>query len=261
MKIAVCVKRVPASMEDIDLTEEGEISDEFLTYSLNEYDSYALEEAVQIKEEHGGEVQAITIGPEEANETLKLCIARGADEAIRIPDEDLKETDTHVKARVISTILEDLDPDLIFIGLASEDENHGQLGVEAAKLLGLPYASGVQELNLEEDEARVVRSLEAGLKEELTVPTPAVLTLQTGINEPRYASIMARRRVDEDKISVRSLEDLGLDPNEINETWPLTKTTKLYKPPTPEMAEIFEGDSEETSEELVGVLDEQGLVK
>ncbi|MFP4005853.1 MAG: electron transfer flavoprotein subunit beta/FixA family protein [Candidatus Hadarchaeia archaeon] len=260
MEIAVCVKRVPASMEDIELTEDGEISDKFLTYSLNEYDGYALEEAVQIKEELGGNVRAITVDSEEADEILKLCIARGADEGIRISNENLEEIDTHTKAKIISNVLKELDPDLIFTGLTSEDENHGQLGVEVAEILGRAYASGVEKLNLKDEKAEVVRSLEAGLKEELSLPLPAVLTLQTGINEPRYASIMARRRVDEDKISVKNLSDLGLDEEEVKKAWPFTKGKRLYRAPTPEMAEIFEGDPEEISEELSKVLSERGLV-
>ena len=258
MDILVCVKRVPSSMEDIELTTDGDISSEYLSFSLNEYDTYSLEEAVQMKEDLGGEVKVVTIGAEETEDILKLTIAKGADSAIRLWDEKLEEIElsTDVKARIVANLVSILEPDLVFTGLSSDDENHTQFGVELAAILDLPYASFVKSLDYG-DETIVHRGLEGGLQEKLRIKTPAVLTLPTGINEPRYASLMARRRVDDEKIETMNLADLGFEGFSVPE--PKVRIKELCEASMGERAEIFEGDPEEISKEMVKSLDEEGV--
>ncbi|KXA90642.1 hypothetical protein AKJ62_00295 [candidate division MSBL1 archaeon SCGC-AAA259D14] len=262
LNFVVCIKQVPASMEDIELTEDGEIDDEYLDYDINDWDNYALEAAVQLKEEFGGKVTLITVGPEEYEETIRMCFAKNADEAIRVYDEKIEGSDTYSKAKIIADVMGDLDPDLIFTGLQSTGEGHAQLGVALAELLDLPHASLVTSLDFdpETSKATVNRELEGGLEEKMEIETPAVLAIQTGINEPRYASVMGIRKARDKEIKLYSMDDLDLDESEIGGEGSLTRVEKLYEPPVGEMAEIFEGSPDETSEKLAETLDKLGLV-
>lgn len=262
MKLVVCIKQVPASMEDIELTEEGEIDEEYLSFDINEWDSYALEEAVQIKEEHGGTVTLVTLGPEKVEETIRMCLAKGADEAIRIYDEALEDSDTYVKAKAIADVVKDLDPDLVFTGLQSDDKSHAQLGATLAHLLEMPHASMVTNLDYDPDSEKAVlnRELEGGLEERMEIETPAVLAIQTGLNEPRYASIMGIRKVRDKEIDLRVIDDLDISKDEVGLKGSPTRIEKLYEPPVGEMAEIFEGSPDETAEQLADVLSKEGLV-
>ncbi|KXB04374.1 hypothetical protein AKJ50_02470 [candidate division MSBL1 archaeon SCGC-AAA382A13] len=262
LNIAVCIKQVPASMEDIELTEDGEIDDKYLDYDINDWDNYALEAAVQLKEEYGGKVTIITVGPEEYEETIRMCFAKNADEAIRIYDDDLEDSDTYVKAKIIANVLKDRDFDLVFTGLQSADESHAQLGVALANLLEIPHASLVTELDYDPEEKKAIvnRELEGGLEEKMEIKTPAVLAIQTGINEPRYASVMGIRKARDKEIQLLTPNDLSISEEEIGPEGSLTRVEKLYKPPVGEMAEIFEGSPDETSEKLVETLNKKGLV-
>ncbi len=265
MKICVCVKRVPASLEDIELTESGEIEEKYLSFGINEYDTYSLEEAVQLKENIGGEVIVVILGPEEANEIAKQCIAKGADRAIRIFDQSLHEKqieDVYCKSMIMKNVFEDLNPDLIFTGAQSNDGCHAQFGVTLAALLGFHYASLVSELDLNFDSKKAIvqRELEGGIEEKVEISLPAVLTVQTGLNEPRYASLMAIRRVNDSNIEFKDFDSIGLDARDLEETFFMTEIERLYKPPETEMAEIFEGSPEESASKLFDKLDEDGLV-
>lgn len=262
MQYVVCIKQVPASMEDIELTEDGQIDDEYLDYDINDWDNYALEAAVQLKEEHGGTVTLVTVGPEEYEETIRMSFAKNADEAIRVYDEALEDSDTLAKAKVIADVINDLDADLVFTGLQSEGESHAMLGVALAELLDLPHASLITELDFDPDSKKAVvnRELEGGLEEKMEIQTPAVLSIQTGINEPRYASVMGIRKARDKEIKLLDLDDLSLDESEIGAEGSWTRLEKMYEPPVGEMAEIFEGSPDETSEQLAETLDKKGLV-
>lgn len=262
MRIVVCAKQVPASMEDIELTEDGQIDDEYIDYDINDWDNYALEEAVRLKEEYEGTVTLVTIGPERYDEMIRMCFAKNADEAIRIYDSALEGSDTYAKAKVLADVVEDLDPDLVFTGLQSDDEAHAQLGVAMSELLGIPHACMVTELDYDPDseEAVLNRELEGGLEEKIKMETPAVLSIQTGINEPRYASVMGIRKARDKEIKEYSLDDIDIDESEVGVEGSLTRVEKLYEPPTGELAEIFEGTADETAEQLAETLDKKGLV-
>ncbi len=262
MQLVVCAKQVPASMEDIELTEDGKVDDEYIDYDINDWDNYALEAAVQLKEEYEGTVTLVTIGPERYDEMIRMCFAKNADEAIRIYDSALEGSDTFAKAEVLADVVEDIDPDLVFTGLQSGDKAHAQLGVAMAQLLDLPHACMVTELDYDPDseEAVLNRELEGGLEEKIEMETPAVLSIQTGINEPRYASVMGIRKARDKEIKEYSLDDLDVDESDVGEEGSLTRVEKLYEPPAGEMAEIFEGAPDEEAEQLAETLDKKGLV-
>lgn len=262
MKAVVCVKRAPASFEDVELTSEGEIDDEYVEFDLNEWDSYALEEAVELVEENGGEVTVLAIGGEELDETIQVALAKGADRAVRVYDEGLEGSDSYAKSKVLAAGVKYLDPDVVFTGVQSEDEGHAQVGVAMAETLGLPHASIVTglELNPESGEATVTRELEGGLEEKVELRLPALFTVQTGINEPRYASIMAIRKARDQEIEVLSLDALDLDADEVGEAGALTRVDRLFEPVMEDMAEIIEGTPEEESEKLVEELVQGGAL-
>lgn len=260
--IVVCIKQVPASNEDIELTSDGEIDDEYLDYDINDWDNYSLEAAVQIKEEYDGEVTLITIGPEDYDETIRMCFAKNADKAIRVYDEEIEGSDSYTKAKIIADVIDDLDPDLVFTGLQSGDEGHAELGVALSELLELPHACMITDIDYDPDDEQAIinRELEGGLEEKMEIETPAVLSIQTGINEPRYASVMGIRKARDKEIKLLDLDDLSLDESEVGEEGSKTRVARLFEPPKGELAEIFEGSPAETAEELAETLDNKGLI-
>ncbi|GAH94698.1 unnamed protein product, partial [marine sediment metagenome] len=174
-------------------------------------DEYALEAAVQLKEKLGGTVTAVTVGPKEWDDVLRRALAMGADRAIRI-DEDVVTADSHVVARILEALLRNLPYALILFGAQSEDFGSGQLGVMVAEMLGIPHATLVVSLQVKEGEVRVSRELEGGVLELYSLKLPALLTVQTGINRPRYVSFASIKKAREKELKVMSLGELGLSP-------------------------------------------------
>ena len=205
MNIAVCVKRIPKTAEaDIFIEKDGtDIKKDHLVFTLNDWDGYAVREAVLLKEKHGGEVTVITIGPEESKEVLTRCLAMGADRAMRI--EEPEAPDGHLIAKILSEAIKGQSFDLILTGVQAEDDNCGQVGVSLAQMLGLPHAAIVTRIEIAESKATVRRELEGGIDEVTEIKLPAVLTIQTGINEPQYVSLAAHLEAED-----KETKDLGL---------------------------------------------------
>ena len=219
MDIIVCVKHVPETAEAdirIDSTGKG-IEKTGLVFDINEWDDYAVEEAVRMKEKLGGTVTVITVGSEDADSTLRKCLARGADKAIRVTDPKLEGSDGYAIAKVLSKVIKDLPHDLILTGAQAGDDGYAVVGPALAQLLEIPHATLVKKIEFKNGTAVVNRELEGGLEEIVEVKLPAVLTIQTGINEPRYVSIMGIRKAREKEIKVLGLTDIGLSENEVGE--------------------------------------------
>lgn len=213
MKILVSIKRVPEVHDaDVEIARDGRsIETEDLSFDLGEWDACAVETAVRLKEEHGGEVTAITVGDEEAESGLRKALAMGADAAVRVKvDQPLH--DPLVVARLVSAWAAPREFDLVLTGVMAADDGYGAVGPALGALLSRPHASMVVELTIEEGVASVTRELEEGLKETLLVPLPAVLCAQTGLAEPRYVSIMGIRRVRRIPIEAVTPEELGAGP-------------------------------------------------
>lgn len=249
-------------MEEIGLDDDGSIDDEFVTYGLNEADEYAVEEAVQLAEEHGGEVTVVTIGDSGCEETIRTCIAKGADNAVRIWDDVLEGSDSPSKATVLASVVEDLDGDLVFTGLQSDDTANNQVGGTLARELDLPYTSLVVDLDYApgEDTATVSRELQGGAEERVGIEVPAVLAIWNGINQPRYASIRERRQAMKTEIGEVSLDDMDVAEGEVGVDGAATRVEAYFEPSGGEMAELFEGSPDETAAELANQLDELGIV-
>lgn len=195
MKIIVAMKQVPAPDAQIRIDAAGRWIDESgLQWALNESDAYALEEALQQKEKHGGEVVAVCAGPERVGSTIREALAKGADRAIHIDCDDLASRDALGIARLLAAAIQPESPDLILTGLQSEDLGLGQTGVILAELLGLPHATLILQVEKTESGLRVKRELEEGWFQNVELPIPAVLTIQSGGNKLRYATLMGIKR-------------------------------------------------------------------
>jgi electron transfer flavoprotein beta subunit len=214
LKIIVAIKQVPERDAQVRIDSAGTWIDESdLQFALNESDAYALEEALQLKEKHGGEVIVLSAGPERIGQTIREALAKGADRAINIACDDLGSRDALGVARLLAAAIQQESPDLVLTGLQSEDLGLGQTGVILAELLGLPHASLILHVEVLEDQAqiKVKRELEEGWFQEIEMPTPAVLTIQSGGNKLRYATLMGIKKAKTRE--VRQLTAAELVPN------------------------------------------------
>jgi len=195
MKILVAIKQVPERDAQIGIAADGRWIDESdLNYTINEPDAYALEEALQLKEKNGGEVVVMCAGPERVASTLREALAKGADRAIHIEAEDLGERDTLGVAQILADAARTEAPDLILTGLQSEDLGLGQTGVVLAELLGIPHATIIMQVEKTDTGLRVKRELEDGWFQHVELQLPALLTIQSGGNKLRYATLMGIKK-------------------------------------------------------------------
>lgn len=257
MDIIVCLKRVPETAEaEIKVDASGkDIVKERLTFDLNESDNYALEEAILLKEKFGGAVTLLSVGSPETEEILRMGLAKGADTAIRVKSEDFETLDSFAIAQILKTAIRKINYDVIFTGCMATDDWNASVGVTLAELLGVPHATLVTNIEVTEGRAKVQRELEGGLLEVLDMKLPALFTIQTGINEPRYASLIAIRKAAAKEIRALGTQDLG-----ITEASLKTTLEELFTPPVGKRAEILEGAPDEVSAKLAGIFKEKGLL-
>jgi electron transfer flavoprotein beta subunit len=263
MKILVTVKEV-AEVDDEFQISGLDIAEGSLEYDLNEWDDYAVEEAVQISEENDDvEVVTVTIGPERAEETVRMALAKGADRALRVWDDSLENAqflDVESKADILAAVVEEEDPDFILTGVQAGDDANGATGVALADRIGFEWAAVVNalDLDIEGGVASVHRELEGGIEELTDVELPSVLTIQTGINEPRYASLRGIRQAQRKPLDVHTLGDLGLDDSVVESP---VERTSMYEPESEGDATLWEGSPEDTANELAGFLRDKGVVE
>jgi electron transfer flavoprotein beta subunit len=253
MKIAVCVKQVPTRDWQPRLNESRTwIREQDATYEMNEPDAYALEESLRLKEKHGGEVVVCSAGPARVSQVIREALARGADRAIHIEDEGLGAADAFVVAEALASAMKEEAFDLVLTGLQSDDQGFAQTGVVLAERLGLPHATIIMEV--EADGAaglRVKRELEGGWFQWVTMPLPAVLTIQSGINQLRYATlkgIMGAKKKEIRKAAVPS----GAVARQ--------KIVSLYVPEKTKKTQIISGSPAEAARELVRRLRDEARV-
>jgi len=249
VRIAVLMKAVVEPESRIGLGSDGEVECANFRYELNEYDLYAVEEAIRMAELYEAEVTVVSAGPEEAVQSLRKGLAMGATDAIFVSVEESTMGDAFLSAEVLAAALKPIQPDLVLAGVESNDLGGSQVGVLVAEQLGYVAATMVISVRVENDGVlNVRRELEGGNFVDVSLPMPAVLTIQTGLNEPRYPSlkgIMAAKR----KALVRS-ELSGLDTGGSQ----LVETIEYSYPPQRERAQMLEGSSEAIASELVSLL-------
>lgn len=258
MDIIVCVKRVPLTQEvdlEIDESKKG-VRKDILAYVINEWDNYAVEEAILLKEKlGGGTVTAITIGNDEDEEVLRRSLAMGADSAIRIDPGD-RDLDSFVLSRTLAEVIKGMDYDLVFTGVQADDDNHGMVGIMLAEHLGLAHAAVVNGVEPEGDGATISVELEGGIDAVSKIKLPALLSIQTGINEPRYVSIMGIRKAAKKELKVLQLDDLGLSDDDLALR---TIIEEVFLPPETEGAEMIEGDPSTVAEDIIRIIKEKGV--
>ncbi|WP_435359742.1 electron transfer flavoprotein subunit beta/FixA family protein [Haloarchaeobius sp. DFWS5] len=262
MKVLVTVKEV-ATVEDEFEIDGTSIDETYLEYDLNEWDDYAVEEAVQLQEAGiADEVVAVTIGPERSEETIRMALAKGADRAVRIWDDALAGTDlldVNAKTRILEAVVAEEDPDLVLSGVQADDDGFGATGVSLADAVDFEWGAVVNDLDhdaIGDDVAKVHRELEGGIEELTDIELPAVLTIQTGINEPRYASLRGIRMAQRKEIDPKTLGDLGLDAAAVENDLELTD---MYEPESEGDATYFEGGPEDEAAQLADLLREKGV--
>ena len=262
MNIVVCIKQVPEVADvDPELNDDGtDIDREDLVMDINEWDNYAVEEAIRLKDAHGGTVTAVTLGNEDAEDVLRRALAMGADAAIRVDAEAFEGADAVGIARGLHGAIKDMNPDLVLTGAMSSDFGWGQVGVALAELLGLPYASLAVKIEVGDGKLTVHRELESNTHEKVELPLPALVTVQTGINDPRYVSIMGIRRVRGVAIEEKEPDDIGLDEGEIGREGSSIAATKLSVPERGAGAEMLAGGMDAICDRMALILRERGGV-
>lgn len=257
MNIVVCVKRVPLTQEvDLEIRKDKkDVEKEVLAYVLNDWDNYAVEEAVSLSERFGGTVTAVTVGDEDDEEILRRALAMGAERAIRIDPGEI-DLDPFVISRLLEEAIKDLDYDLVLTGVQADDDNYGMVGVMLAERLGLPHAAVVTAIEPEDNKASIRVELEGGVEEISRIRLPALLTIQTGINEPRYVSIMGIRKARKKQLDVINAQDLNLSQDDLSVR---TIVEELFLPPEAEGAEILEGDPSTIAETILRIVKEKGV--
>lgn len=254
MNILVLMKQTFDTEETITIND-GVISEDGVKFIINPYDEYAIEEAVSLKEEHGGEVTVLSIGPDRTQEALRTALAMGADNAILIDDERAFGDELTI-SKVLTKLIQDREYDLILAGYMAVDDGSAQVGPRVAEALDIPHVSTIVKLTVEGNKAVVERDVEGSI-EILEVELPALFTAQQGLNEPRYPSLPAIMKAKRKKIEQLSLDDLGLSEDDIKAK---TELVDQFLPPKKEAGRILTGTIEEQAQELVQLLKNEAKV-
>lgn len=246
VKIVVAIKQVPARDSLLRADASGcWIEEADLGFEINEPDAYALEEALQLKEKHGGEVIVVCAGPERAAQTIREALAKGADRAIHIADDGVSQRDTLGVARLLSEAVKAESPDLVLTGLQSDDLGYGQTGVVLAELLGWVHSTIIMQVEPQDSGIRVKRELENGWYQHIRMPLPAVLTIQSGISKLRYATLMGIKKAKTKEIKRLTPEELG------GAGKPVLQVKRIYLPQKSKQTQMLEGSPREVAAKLV----------
>jgi len=263
MEILVCVKRVPDTAEnEIEVNKDGsDIERDDLVYSVNEWDNYAVEEAISIRDKVGGSVTVVSVGGEEAEEIIRREMAMGADKGIHLSDQAFEESDGKGLARILQAAIAKGSYDLIMTGVQADD-GAGQVGGMLAAMLDWPFASLVNHIEVINDKTiKVGREIAGGNQEMNEIDLPCVLSIQTGINEPRYVGIRGIRKVASVEIPVFGASDIGLSPDMVGKSGAKIGRVDYFVPDLGEGAEILEGGTDEIMEKLIEILKSKGGIK
>lgn len=256
MNIFVLMKRTFDTEEKITIVD-GKVNEEGAEFIINPYDEYAIEEAIQVRDKHGGEVTVVTVGNEDAEKELRTALAMGCDKAVLINvEDDIEAHDQYTTAKIIAEYLKDKEPDLILAGNVAIDGGSGQVGPRVAELLGIPYVTTITKLDIDGDKVTAVRDVEG---DEVVIETslPLLVTAQQGLNEPRYPSLLGIMKAKKKPLEELELDDLDLEEEDVEAK---TKTIEVFLPPKREAGKILEGDIADQVKELVRLLRSEAKV-
>ncbi|WP_409251567.1 electron transfer flavoprotein subunit beta/FixA family protein [Bacillus sp. SCS-153A] len=256
MNIYVLMKRTFDTEEKISISN-GQISEDGAEFIINPYDEYAIEEAIQVRDEHGGEITVVTVGGEEGEKQLRTALAMGADKAVLInTEDDVENGDQFTTAKVLSEFLKDKEADLILAGNVAIDGGSGQVGPRVAEQLNIPYVTTITSLEINGDTVTVVRDVE-GDSETIETSLPLLVTAQQGLNEPRYPSLPGIMKAKKKPLDEIEIDDLDLEEEDVEAK---TKTIEIFLPPEKEAGKILEGELDDQVKELVELLHTQAKV-
>lgn len=246
MKIIVAIKQVPMRDSPLHPAASGKWIDEAdLSFEINEPDAYALEEALQLREQHGGEVIALCAGPDRVTSTLREALAKGADRAIQVESDNLNQLDAIGVAQLLAAAAKQESPDLVLTGLQSDDMGYGQTGIIMAELMGLPHASLILNVEKTDSGITVKRELEEGWFQNIELPLPAVLMIQSGGTKLRYATLMGIKKAKTKELRKLSATDLGQSAS------PAATLEKITQPQKQKSTQIIPGSPKEAAATLV----------
>ncbi len=256
MNIFVMMKRTFDTEEKI-VIKNGQVDDSGVEFIINPYDEYAIEEAILLRDQHGGEVTVVTVGTEDSEKELRTALAMGADQAVLIDSEDIdEELDQFGIATILATYLKDKQADIILTGNVAVDGGSGQIGPRVAELLGIPQATTITKLTVEGKTATIVSDVE-GNEATLEVSLPVLVTAQQGLNEPRYPSLPGIMKAKKKPLTKLELDDLDLEEDDVEAK---IEKVDVYLPPKKEQGKIFEGELDAQVQQLISLLKTEAKV-
>jgi electron transfer flavoprotein beta subunit len=261
MKVMVCLKQVPHQDAKLDVRADGTwIQEDNIKFEINSYDTYALEEALRLKDADAEtEVVVCSIGPDRVTQALRTALGMGADRAIHVNDPDAETSDALGIAKILAAIAKEESPDIVFAGLMADDDNRCAVPPMLAELAGLPSATGVTATEQRDGAMVVERELEGGALEVVELSTPCLIAIQTGANQVRYASLKGIMQAKKKPVDVKTGADLGLA-GKIGQGAAKITIDKIYPPPKSATAEILSGTTDEVVAGLLGKIKELGLL-
>ena len=258
MKILVSLKQVPHQDARLDVNADGSwIKEDGIKFEINSYDTYALEEALRVKDAGGAEVVVVSIGPERVSQALRTALGMGADRPAHVKDPAADGSDALGIAKILAAVAKAESPDLIFTGLMSDDANFAAVPPMLAELAGLPHTTAAVKVGRSNGTLRGDREIEGGAHEVVELDAPCLVAVQTGINQVRYASLKGIMQAKKKPLDKKSLGDVGLSAGAVAAK---VKIEKIYSPPKGKGAEILSGSKDEVATKFVGKVKELGLL-
>jgi len=260
MKIMVCLKQVPHQDARLDINGDGSwIKEDNIKFEINSYDTYALEEALRIKDAGSAEVVVVSIGPERVTQALRTALGMGADRAIHVKDPATEGSDALGIAKILAAIAKQENPDLVFMGLMADDGNFASVPPMLAELTGIPHTTAAVAVARSNGTLTVDREIEGGACEVVELQTPCLIAVQTGLNQVRYASLKGIMAAKKKPLDVKTAADLGLS-GKVGAGAAKVKIEKIAPPAKGDRAEILKGSTDEIVKGLVGKIKELGLL-
>lgn len=256
MNIYVLLKKTFDTEDKIVITD-GMIDEDDAEFIINPYDEYAVEEAIVLRDEHGGEVTVVTIGDMDSEKQLRTALAMGADKAVLInTEDDLEDGDQYTTVRILEEFFQDKDVDLILAGNVAIDEASGQVGPRLAEKLGINYVTTIVDIEIDDDTAQIEKDVEGDV-EKIEIPLPLLVTCQQGLNEPRYPSLPGIMKAKSKPLEELEIDDLDLDEDDVEAK---TETIDVFLPEEKQAGRILEGDIDDQVKELVSLLRNEAKV-
>jgi len=260
VKIMVCLKQVPHQDARLDIGADGTwIKEDGIKFEINSYDTYALEEALRIKDAGEAEVLVVSIGPDRVTQALRTALGMGADRAVHVKDDEANGSDALGVAKILAAVAKEESPDLIYMGLMSDDGNFAAVAPMLASLVGVPYTTAAIKIERANGSVTVDREIEGGASEVVELQVPCLIAVQSGLNQVRYASLKGIMAAKKKPLDVKSVADLGIS-GQVGAGAAKVKVTKIAPPVKGDTAEILKGSTDEVVASLVGKIKELGLL-